>query len=108
MWYIKKPLNRFVEFITLTQREEMVKATKHFIGKHDFASFCNIECVKNNQDTERELERFLIYSEFVLTYRLDLIIQGDVLTFEFEAPGFLYNQIRIIVGTIVTVCNVYL
>eukprot|EP01127_Copromyxa_protea_P020879 TRINITY_DN7039_c1_g2_i2.p1 TRINITY_DN7039_c1_g2~~TRINITY_DN7039_c1_g2_i2.p1 ORF type:complete len:122 (-),score=15.82 TRINITY_DN7039_c1_g2_i2:143-508(-) len=81
MWHIKKSLNR----------EDMFAAAKYFQGKHDFASFCNIECMKNGDDTVRDLTR------------LDLTIENDVMTFEFQAPSFLYNMIRIVVGTIVEI-----
>lgn len=62
VWYIKKPLDRYKpEFRGLTvDRKEMKKATSYFVGRHDFASFCHIECTKNNLNTERELTRFAL------------------------------------------------
>ena len=69
--------------------DAMKKASKHFLGKHDFKSFCTKQKMKKS--TVRE-----IYSlDIVQNDReIDIIICGN---------GFLYNMVRIIAGTLLAV-----
>lgn len=61
----------------------------HLIGTHDFSSFCVAKTETDNR---------------VRTiYEAELIEQGEELIFRFRGSGFLYNQIRIMVGTLLDV-----
>ena len=71
--------------------EQMKKAAEIIEGRHDFASFCAAGSVVKS--TVRNLME--------LTVRAD----GDVITVRAKADGFLYNMVRIIVGTLVYVGN---
>jgi tRNA pseudouridine38-40 synthase len=68
----------------------MRAAARHFIGKHDFASFA----------ASREYE---LGSTARTLLRCDLKRSGPLLTFVIEGDGFLYKMCRGIVGTIVQV-----
>ena len=60
-----------------------------FIGTHDFSAFCSAG--SSVQDKVR-------------TIRLSQIMRdGDLVTYTVEADGFLYNMVRILVGTILDV-----
>ena len=71
--------------------EKMQKAASIIQGKHDFASFC--AAGSSAKTTVRNLME--------LTVRAD----GDIITIRAKADGFLYNMVRIIVGTLVYVGN---
>ena len=71
--------------------EKMKKAAEIIKGKHDFASFC--AAVSVVKSTVRNLTE--------LTVKKD----GDIITVRAAADGFLYNMVRIIVGTLVYVGN---
>ena len=69
---------------------EMInKAAKHFIGTHDFAAFCS--AYSDVEDTERTI------------YDLKAEKDGDLILFTISGNGFLYNMVRIIVGTLLMV-----
>lgn len=69
--------------------EAMRRAAAYLKGEHDFRSFCNVHT--DVQDTVRTL------------YDLDIIRSGDLVTVRIRGNGFLYNMVRIIVGTLVRV-----
>lgn len=69
--------------------ELMNEAAQHFLGKHDFSSFCSA-----NSDTEDRVRR-------VTLARVER--EAELLTFTVEADGFLYNMVRIMVGTLLWV-----
>ena len=69
--------------------EAMKKASAHFVGTHDFASFC-ADCT-NVSTTIRT-----IYSFEIENY-------GDTVIMLVKGNGFLYNMIRIMVGTLIDV-----
>lgn len=71
--------------------EKMKRAASIIQGKHDFASFC--AAGSSAKTTVRNLME--------LTVRAD----GDIITVRAKADGFLYNMVRIIVGTLVYVGN---
>ncbi|MDK2821177.1 MAG: tRNA pseudouridine38-40 synthase [Clostridia bacterium] len=78
-WQIPHPLDR----------DAMAKATKYFIGYHDFRSFCaSGSSVKN-------FNRYVEQSK--ISYR------GNFIYFDITANGFLYHMVRNIVGTLVEV-----
>ncbi len=69
--------------------DQMRKAASLFVGEHDFASFC---CPRTNaRGTVREVTAF------------DIRKEGDLITFHVEGTGFLYNMVRIMVGTLIRV-----
>lgn len=69
--------------------EKMRRAAGYLLGKHDFASFCNVRT--NVEDTVRTI------------YELDILENGDEITIRIRGNGFLYNMVRIIVGTLLRV-----
>ncbi len=86
--------NPFYEGLALHYRrgvdlELLNAAASHFLGKHDFAGFSNTG--SGVEDTVRTL------TEFRLTRR-DGFVQVSV-----TGDGFLYNMVRILVGTLLKV-----
>jgi tRNA pseudouridine38-40 synthase len=78
-WHVREKL----EFAKLQD------GAKYFIGKHDFAAFCAAgSSVKTTVRTIRELT---------------VNPCGDKIVITVTADGFLYNMVRIIVGTLVEV-----
>lgn len=63
------------------------KAARDFVGTHDFTSFCGTANLKEN--TVRTIEYFKVQQCENL---VKLIVKGD---------GFLYNMVRIMVGTLI-------
>ncbi|MFC0190538.1 tRNA pseudouridine(38-40) synthase TruA [Fictibacillus aquaticus] len=64
-------------------------AIPHFLGTHDFTSFCSAR--SEVEDKIRTITS------------LDLDIDGDDWTFTIRGNGFLYNMVRIIIGTLLEV-----
>lgn len=86
--------NPFAEDLMLHYRRKFDidaarEASKHFIGTHDFASFC-ADCT-NVSSTVRTIYSFKIENS------------GDSVIMLVKGNGFLYNMIRIIVGTLIDV-----
>lgn len=77
--YVYKPLNV----------EKMQAAAAFLVGEHDFASFCSAG--SQVKETVRTI------------YRLDLNREGNMVSFQVEGNGFLYNMVRIIAGTLIEV-----
>ncbi len=74
--------------------EKMQRATSYLIGPHDFTSFCTDRPdVKNHVRT--------IYSLDVT--RQDECREKDMITVQICGDGFLYNMVRIIVGTLLEI-----
>ena len=69
--------------------EKMRKAAGYLVGEHDFVSFCNVRT-----DVENTVRT---------VYALDVLQQGDEITVRITGNGFLYNMVRIIVGTLIRV-----
>ena len=68
----------------------MEQAAALLVGQHDFKSFCNVRT--QVKDTVRTI------------YELRLIRQGDgIITICIRGNGFLYNMVRIIAGTLISV-----
>lgn len=79
--YIKKPLNL----------EKMLEASKFLLGTHNFMAFCSSGSS---------------VVDFVRTvYSIEIKQTENMYTFEICGNGFLYNMVRIIVGTLVDVGN---
>ncbi|MBT2689953.1 tRNA pseudouridine(38-40) synthase TruA [Bacillus sp. ISL-47] len=69
--------------------DSMKKAAAGLVGTHDFTSFCSAKT--EVQDKVREIQEIEVFEE------------GDMLIFRFKGTGFLYNMIRILVGTLLEV-----
>ncbi|MCX8131355.1 MAG: tRNA pseudouridine(38-40) synthase TruA [Clostridia bacterium] len=67
----------------------MDRASRHFLGKHDFSAFkATGSSVKSNERTITDVS---------------LRSNGELIEFEIQGDGFLYNMVRIIAGTLVYV-----
>ncbi len=79
-YYIKKPIDI----------DELQRAAKYFIGKHDFKGFMTGRT--SVKTTVRNI------------YNIDVYKKDDFIILEYNGDGFLYNMVRIITGTLVEVC----
>ena len=68
---------------------KMNRAASHFVGKHDFAAFMA------QGSTVESTVREVVYAEVAR--------EGDIITFKVAADGFLYNMVRIMAGTLISV-----
>lgn len=66
------------------------QAARQYLGSHDFTSFCTLD-----RREKGDLTRTVTIS------RVER--QGDMVTFTVAADGFLYNMVRIMVGTLLRV-----
>lgn len=66
----------------------MNEAAKHFLGTHDFTSFCTIDPGRKKGDFHRTIKN------------ISVTRNGEIVTMTIEADGFLYNMVRIIMGTL--------
>ncbi|WP_449621809.1 tRNA pseudouridine(38-40) synthase TruA [Robertmurraya sp. Marseille-Q9965] len=64
-------------------------ASQYLLGTHDFTSFCSAKT--EVEDRVRELRE------------IEVLEEGDMLVFRFLGNGFLYNMVRILVGTLLQV-----
>lgn len=69
--------------------ELMDREAQAFLGKHDFSGFCSAR--SDIEDTVRCVKNVSVKRE------------GDMVLFTVEADGFLYNMVRIMVGTLLFV-----
>lgn len=83
----KRTTNYFVSYVL--DIDKMRQAASYLVGEHDFVSFCNIRT-----DVENTVRRI---------YVLDILTDGDEITIRITGNGFLYNMVRIIVGTLIRV-----
>ena len=67
----------------------MERAAEYLLGEHDFSAFCAAKSKKKS--TVRRIDAISITRE------------GDELHFDVTGNGFLYNMVRILVGTLVEV-----
>ena len=67
----------------------MNEAAEYFLGKNDFSAFMSEG--SDTEDTVREI------------YSLSVCREGDFIDVRIRADGFLYNMVRIIVGTLIDV-----
>lgn len=79
VWRYKYPLNF----------DEMQKCPQYFLGKHDFSAFMS----KGGQ--AKTFERTI--------YECTLTNENDIITMKIRGDGFLYNMVRIIAGTMLSV-----
>lgn len=66
------------------------EASKAFIGPHDYTSFCTLDC-RVKGDFVRDVKNFSVERD------------GEMVLMTVEADGFLYNMVRIMVGTLLRV-----
>jgi tRNA pseudouridine38-40 synthase len=67
----------------------MQEAAKYLVGEHDFKSFCSVKT--QAFDTVRTI------------HQLEISKTEDIITISISGNGFLYNMVRIIVGTLMKV-----
>ena len=65
------------------------KAAQAYVGRHDFTSFARLITVKKG------------YDQNVIAFSVTR--EGDLVTMKVEADGFLYNMVRIMVGTLLRI-----
>ncbi len=84
---LKRRYSSFVSFPM--DVDKMRQGAAYLIGRHDFASFCNVRT--NVEDTVRTIDGIEIEKE-----------DRDI-TIRITGNGFLYNMVRIIAGTLIRV-----
>lgn len=87
--------NPFLQDMALHYRYEMDvdmlnQEAQAFVGAHDFSSFCTLD-KREKGDFVRTVKYFRVARE------------GELVTFTVAADGFLYNMVRIMVGTLLAV-----
>lgn len=83
----KRLTNYFVSYVL--DIDKMRQAASYLVGEHDFVSFCNVRT-----DVENTVRTITA---------LDIITNGNEITIRITGNGFLYNMVRIIVGTLIRV-----
>lgn len=73
--------------ISYLDEEMLNREAKSFLGSHDFSAFCSVN--DGAKSHIREIKEASVKRE------------GDDVIFTFRADGFLYNMVRIMVGTLV-------
>ena len=66
------------------------RAAKYYLGTHDFTSFCTLDA-RDRGDLTRTVTKSQVERK------------GDMVLFTVAADGFLYNMVRIMVGTLLRV-----
>ena len=89
--------NPFLQDMALHYRYQMNIEALHreaqaFVGTHDFTSFCTLD-KREKGDFTRTVKYFYVEREC------------DLVTFTVAADGFLYNMVRIMVGTLLAMNN---
>lgn len=69
--------------------EKMAVAASYIEGEHDFRSFCS--------------SRSQVENTIRTIYKIDILKEGDRIKIRISGNGFLYNMVRIIVGTLIKV-----
>ena len=87
--------NPFMQGMSLHYRykvdvDALHREAQAFVGTHDFTSFCTLD-KREKGDFTRTVEYFRVQRE------------GDLITFTVKADGFLYNMVRIMVGTLLAI-----
>lgn len=72
--------------------ETLNAAAQAYVGKHDFTSFCTMD-KREMGDMRRDVRLFEVERD------------GDLVTMTVEADGFLYNMVRIMVGTLLEIAQ---
>lgn len=82
-------INRAYHYICKIDEKALNEAARDFVGTHDFKAFCSSG--SSVESTVRTVKSASVLRD------------GDIVTFKFEADGFLYNMVRIMVGTLLNV-----
>jgi tRNA pseudouridine38-40 synthase len=69
--------------------DAMKQAAGYFLGEHDFKAFTSTK--KGKKSTVRRIDA------------IEIVREGDLITFTFQGNGFLYHMVRILVGTLLEV-----
>lgn len=69
--------------------KKIIEGTKYLIGTHDFTSFCSTKSDKENK--------------IRTIYEIDVFEDAGEIVFRFVGDGFLYNMVRIMIGTLLKV-----
>ncbi len=72
--------------------DQLNQAAQGYLGRHDFTSFCTVDSRERG-----DLTRCVTKSQVTR--------QGDMVLFTVAADGFLYNMVRIMVGTLLRVAQ---
>ena len=72
--------------------EKLDREAQAFVGSHDFTSFCTLD-KREKGDFVRTVEYFRVERD------------GELVTFTVKADGFLYNMVRIMVGTLLAMAQ---
>ena len=83
-WFVSRPIDE-------DGINRMRQAAAFLVGKHDFSTF--MSSGSDVEDTVREV------------FYLTVVKDGDNIEVKISADGFLYNMVRIIVGTLVEVAH---
>lgn len=85
------PIGRLYEHFVYMPLDykKMKKAAKYFVGRHDFASFCSAK--GQAKTTVRTIKNITLKKE------------DDMINITISGNGFLYNMVRIMVGTLIQV-----
>lgn len=88
---ISIPTNRLYSYFVYYDLDirAMEEAGSYLVGEHDFKSFCSVRTQVT--DTVRRI------------YKLGVEKNGDMIKITVTGNGFLYNMVRIIVGTLIEV-----
>lgn len=88
---IEMPTERLYSYFFYRQLDldKMREAARYMVGEHDFKSFCTSGAQ--------------VLSTVRTVYSLDIQKENGMLTFRITGNGFLYNMVRIIVGTLLQV-----
>lgn len=88
---VEMPLNRHYAYFVYPKLnvEKMKEGAKYIIGEHNFKSFCS--------------KRSQVENTVRTIYSLDIEEKGNIITITINGNGFLYNMVRIIVGTLIKV-----
>ena len=74
---------------TVLNVEIMNEAAQRFVGKHDFLAFCS------NKHFKKSSVRTI--------FDFSVVREGDEVIFTVSGDGFLYNMVRIMVGTLLSI-----
>lgn len=72
--------------------KKLNEAAQAYVGRHDYTSFCTVDS-RLPGDLTRNVKSFSVERE------------GDMVLMKVEADGFLYNMVRIMVGTLLRVAQ---
>lgn len=83
-------MRNYADFVHIPLNvEAMNKGAQYFLGTHDFEAFCA------SRNTTRTTTRTIHY--------IKITKNKEIITFEVCGNGFLYNMVRIMVGTLIQV-----